>query len=99
MHLVGLGKAGTDEHALAETLYERAASSSAWTSSTTTATSGPGGKFADAELLGVPLRLTVGKRTIEAGEIEAQVRRGRETRSVPLEGAAQAAKDLWATLP
>ncbi len=60
---------------------------------------GPGGKFADAELLGVPLRLTVGKRTIEAGEIEAQVRRGREMRSVPLEGAAQAARDLWATLP
>ena len=72
---------------------------SGWTSSTTTATSGPGGKFADAELLGCPLRLTVGKRTIAAGEIEAQVRRGRETRSVPLEGAAQAAADLWATLP
>jgi prolyl-tRNA synthetase len=45
------------------------------------------------------LRLTVGKRTIEAGEIEAQVRRGLQTRSVPLEGAAEAAKDLWATLP
>ena len=60
---------------------------------------GPGAKFADAELLGVPLRLTVGRRTLEAGEIEAQVRRGRETRSVPLEGAAQAAADLWATLP
>ena len=47
----------------------------------------------------MPLRLTVGRRTLEAGEIEAQVRRGRETRSVPLEGAAQAAADLWATLP
>jgi len=62
-------------------------------------TLGPGAKFADAELLGVPLRLTVGRRTIEAGEIEAQVRRGRETTSIPLEGAAQAAVDLWATLP
>jgi prolyl-tRNA synthetase len=60
---------------------------------------GPGEKFADAELLGVPLRLTIGRRTIAAGEIEAQVRRGRESRSIPLEGAAQAAADLWATLP
>ena len=31
---------------------------------------GAGEKFADAELLGVPLRLTVGRRTLESGEIE-----------------------------
>jgi prolyl-tRNA synthetase len=60
---------------------------------------GPGGKFADAELLGVPLRLTVGKRTLENGEIEAQVRRGRDQRSLPREGAAEAAADLWRNLP
>ena len=34
---------------------------------------------------------SVGRRTLEAGEIEAQVRRGREQRSVPLDGAAEAA--------
>ena len=67
--------------------------------STTTATPARATKFADAELLGVPLRLTVGRRTLEAGEIEAQVRRGREQRSVPLEGAAEAAADLWRSLP
>jgi prolyl-tRNA synthetase len=60
---------------------------------------GPGGKFADAELLGCPLRLTVGRRTLSAGEIEVQVRRGRESRSLPVEGAAQAAAALWAELP
>jgi len=58
-----------------------------------------GEKFTDAELLGCPLRLTVGKRSVEAGEVEAQVRRGRETRSLPLEDAAVAAADLWRTLP
>ena len=58
-----------------------------------------GEKFTDAELLGCPLRLTVGKRSVEAGEVEAQVRRGRETRSLPLEDAAEAATDLWRTLP
>ena len=57
-----------------------------------------GEKFADAELLGVPLRLTVGKRSIDQGEVEAQVRRGQEKRSLPLEGAARAAADLWREL-
>ena len=51
------------------------------------------------ELVGCPLRLTVGGRTLASGEVEAQVRRGRETRSVPLEGAAEAAHELWKTLP
>ncbi len=59
----------------------------------------PGEKFADAELLGCPLRLTVGKRGVEAGEVEAQVRRGQEKGSLPLEGAAQAAAELWRDLP
>ncbi len=60
---------------------------------------GAGEKFADAELLGCPLRLTVGKRGVEKGEVEAQIRRGQEKRELPLEGAARAAKDLWLTLP
>ena len=98
VHLVGLGKPDTDEFALAEKLYEelRAVGLDVIYDDRNL---GPGAKFADAELLGVPLRLTVGRRTLEAGEIEAQIRRGLETRSVPLEGAAQAAADLWATLP
>jgi prolyl-tRNA synthetase len=57
-----------------------------------------GEKFADAELLGVPLRLTVGKRGVEGGEVEAQVRRGQQKRSLPLDGAAKAAADLWREL-
>ena len=60
---------------------------------------GPGEKFADAELVGVPLRLTVGRRTLDSGELEAQLRRGREQRSVPLDGAAEAAAELWRSLP
>ena len=56
---------------------------------------GPGEKFADAELLGCPLRVTVGRRTLASGEIEVQVRRGRESRTVPLDGAAEAVAELW----
>ena len=59
----------------------------------------PGQKFADAELLGCPLRLTVGRKGIEAGEVEAQIRRGQEKRALPLEDAAEAAVDLWRSLP
>ena len=58
-------------------------------------TASAGEKFADAELLGCPLRLTIGKRTIDAGEVEVQVRRGQEKRSLPLDGAAQATAELW----
>jgi prolyl-tRNA synthetase len=98
VELVGLGKEGTPERELADRLYEdlRGTGLDVLYDDRD---AGPGAKFADAELLGLPLRLTVGRRTLEAGEIEAQVRRGREQRTVPLEGAAEAAADLWRSLP
>ena len=97
VHLVGLGREGTEERALADRLYDelREAGLDVIYDDRDL---GPGSKFADAELLGCPLRLTVGKRSLASGEIEAQVRRGQESRALPLEGAAQAAMDLWQTL-
>ena len=59
----------------------------------------PGEKFADADLLGCPLRLTVGKRGVEAGEIEAQVKRGGARSALPIDSAARAAMELWRELP
>ena len=48
---------------------------------------GPGEKFAEAELLGCPLRLTVGRTSLESGEVEVQMRRGRESApGLPLNG-------------
>jgi prolyl-tRNA synthetase len=98
VELVGLGRDGTDERALAERLYDelRATGLDVVYDDRDI---GPGGKFADAELLGVPLRLTVGRRTLDAGEVEAQLRRGRVEQSVPLDDAAAAAADLWRSLP
>jgi prolyl-tRNA synthetase len=98
VELVGLGREGSEERELAESLYEqlRTAGLDVLYDDRD---AGPGEKFADAELLGCPLRLTVGRRTLGAGEVEVQVRRGRESRSVPLEGAAQAVADLWRSLP
>ncbi|MDQ4129903.1 MAG: His/Gly/Thr/Pro-type tRNA ligase C-terminal domain-containing protein, partial [Actinomycetota bacterium] len=60
---------------------------------------GAGEKFADAELLGCPLRVTVGRRGLESGEVEAQVRRGREKHGLPVDRAAGAAAELWRELP
>ena len=94
VHLVGLGKTGAPERELAERLYGELQETGIDVVYDDR-DGGPGQKFADAELLGCPLRLTVGRRTAESGDVEAQVRRGREARSLPLEGAAQAAADLW----
>ncbi len=98
VELVGLGRAGSEEQAYADKLYDelRALGADVLYDDRDL---GPGQKFADAELLGVPLRVTVGRRTLSGGELELQVRRGRETVGVPLEGAAEAVLELWRTLP
>jgi prolyl-tRNA synthetase len=100
VEIVAIGKAGTPERDAAETLYAelREAGLDVLLDDRD---AGPGEKFADAELLGVPLRLTVGKRSLESGRAEAQARRGRVDHDggVPLQGAADAVRELWASLP
>jgi prolyl-tRNA synthetase len=98
VHLVGLGKEGSEERAAADELYG-ALGAAGLDVLYDERDAGPGEKFADAELLGCPLRLTVGRRTLEGGELEVQVRRGREARTVPLEGAAEAVRSLWQSVP
>ncbi len=49
----------------------------------------PGTKFADAELMGIPLRLTVSDRGIEAGEYELTDRATGETQAVPVSEVVQ----------
>jgi prolyl-tRNA synthetase len=50
----------------------------------------PGVKFADADLIGCPLRLTIGKRSLEAGGVELSARRGGDKRIVALADVASA---------
>jgi prolyl-tRNA synthetase len=47
----------------------------------------PGVKFADAELLGIPHRVVVGERGIEAGKLEYRHRRDSESQDLPLDNA------------
>jgi prolyl-tRNA synthetase len=103
VHLVGLGKAGTPEWKAAEQVY-RALVEGGVEVLYDDRDIGAGEKFADAELLGCPLRLTVGRRSLESGEIEVQIRRGRiDAPGLPLAAdppvLLEAVDELWQGLP
>jgi prolyl-tRNA synthetase len=100
IEVVSLGKPGSDELAVAERVYEQLRGAG-YEVVLDDRAMGPGAKFADAELLGCPLRLTIGRRSLKERRIAAQRRRGLESveDGLPLEGAAAAAAELWRTLP
>jgi len=98
VELVTLGKPGEEAREVAERIYEELSNEGLDVLYDDREAS-PGEKFADAELLGCPVRLTVGKRGLENAEVEVQVRRGKEKRSLALEGVAGAAADLLESLP
>ena len=98
VHVVALGKGDTPERQAAERLVgeiEAAGLRVLFDDRD----AGTGEKLTDAELLGLPLRLVIGKRSLESGAAEAQARRGaRDLDPVPLEGAGEAVAALWAGL-
>jgi len=99
VHVVGVGKPGTGEARAAEDLYGqlRAIGLDVLLDDRP---DGAGAKFKDAELLGCPIRLTVGKRALEAGAAEAMRRRGQEQLDpVPLDDPVEAVRDLWHASP
>ncbi len=103
VHLVTLGKPGTPERDVADALYDTLLDAG-FSTVYDDRDAGPGEKFADAELLGCPLRLTIGRRTLESGLLEAQVRRGRvQAAGLPIadmaQGLVEALDALWRTLP
>jgi prolyl-tRNA synthetase len=100
VELVALGKEGTPEREAADKLYEELDATDLEVLYDDR-DAGGGSKFADAELIGSPLRLTVGKRSLESGRAEAQARRGlRDIEAgVPLTGAAEDVRALWEELP
>jgi prolyl-tRNA synthetase len=93
VHLVGLGRGGDEVSEAAERLY-------AELSETGVAVVyddrdvGPGEKLTDAELLGCPLRITVGRKVLAEGAVEAQERRTGAEERPPLAGAAARAREL-----
>jgi prolyl-tRNA synthetase len=98
VHLVVLGKEGTAERELGDRLYEELEGAGLEVLYDDRDMR-PGEKFVEAELLGCPMRVVAGKRSLESGELEVQLRRGLEQRSVPIDGAAEALVALHAELP
>ena len=58
-----------------------------------------GVKFADADLIGYPVQVVVGKRGIEAGTVDLKLRATGERTTAPLGGATPAVDDLLASAP
>jgi prolyl-tRNA synthetase len=98
LELVVLGREGGEERELAGRLYGEL-SKLGLAVLYDDRDAGPGEKFADAELLGCPVRVTVGRKALAAGQIEVQIRRGRATRALSIEGASEAVAELWRELP
>jgi prolyl-tRNA synthetase len=58
----------------------------------------PGVKFKDADLLGIPVRITVGSRGLKQGTVELKKRIDSEALDVPLQGVLAAARAALAEL-
>jgi prolyl-tRNA synthetase len=57
-------------------------------------TESPGVKFNDADLLGIPVRVTISPRTLEKNSVEIKWRSEKESQLLPLEGAVARLKEL-----
>jgi len=57
----------------------------------------PGVKFNDADLLGIPIRVTISPRTLEKNSVEIKKRSEKEPQLVPLEETAPRLKELVST--
>jgi len=99
VHLVLIGVAGSEQADLADRLFMELTDLGLDVLYDERGSVKPGEKFVEAELLGCPIRLTIGKRTLPSGPIETQVRAGQRTAQIPLDGAAVAVRDLWESLP
>jgi prolyl-tRNA synthetase len=93
LHLVSLAKAGEPEREAADKLYEQLLERGAEVLYDDRA-AGPGEKLTDAELLGCPLRIVVGRRGLAEGVVEASERATGAEHKLPLEDAATRALSL-----
>jgi prolyl-tRNA synthetase len=93
VELVGLGKAGDEVSQAADALYEELTAAGLEVLFDDR-DAGPGEKLTDAELLGCPLRVVVGKRALAEGEVEAQERASGTDHRLPLADAVERVRTL-----
>jgi prolyl-tRNA synthetase len=92
-HMVVIGDAGSEQFAVAEEL-ERQLTAGGMSVLFDDRDSSPGVRFADAELIGAPVRLTIGKRTVSEGTVDLQARSGREQISTSVRDAPERAQAI-----
>ncbi len=97
VHLVSLAKAGEDERQAAEDLYGQLREAGVEVIYDDR-DAGPGEKLTDAELLGCPLRLVVGRRSLADGIVEAQLRGSGEEQRLPVDDAVAGARGMLESL-
>ncbi|MEK6328621.1 MAG: proline--tRNA ligase, partial [Actinomycetota bacterium] len=93
VHLVGLGKGGDEVSEAAERIHQEL-EDAGLEIVYDDRDAGPGEKLTDAELLGCPLRITVGRKTLAEGAVEAQTRRSGAEERLPIPEAAARALEL-----
>lgn len=89
VYLASLARPGSEVEQAADALYERL-SAAGCEVLYDDRNERAGVKFNDADLLGLPVRLTVSDRTVPQGVVECKLRWERERQLVPLEGLEEA---------
>jgi prolyl-tRNA synthetase len=98
VHLVSLAKGGEEERDAADRLYEELQATIGEEVLYDDRDAGPGEKLTDAELLGCPLRIVVGRRGLAKGVVEAVERASGEEHELPVEDAAARALEILQAL-
>ncbi len=97
VQLVSLSKAGEPEREIADQLYDEL-SAAGLEVLYDDRDAGPGQKLTDAELIGCPLRVVVGRRGLADGIFEASERRSGAEHRIPVEGASDEIVRIYGAL-
>ena len=97
VHLVSLAKSGEPEREKADELYEQLLNEGVEVLYDDRE-GGAGGKFKDAELIGCPVRVAVGRRGLADGVYELTLRASGEEQMIPVEGAALKIAEIARTI-
>ena len=97
VHLINLGPEGSEAEAVADRLYADLLAAGVEVLYDDRDRS-PGIKFNDADLIGLPLRITIARRGLAQGAAEFKLRREEERTLIPLDDAVAHARDLLAGL-
>jgi prolyl-tRNA synthetase len=93
VHVVAIGAAGDEASAVAERAAQ-ALDSAGLSVMLDDRDRRPGEKFADADLLGCPLRVTVGRKTLEDGKVDVLVRSTQVEARVPADDVGERSRTI-----